>query len=105
MKFCGQCAAPLVAVYSSCGASNSPENNFCGQCAAPLGKSPPGRFAAPEIYTPKHLVEKVLTSKTANGQAAASARSFDDCDGDVPRDGHAVLSEQAEAEIRQPTTP
>jgi predicted ATPase/class 3 adenylate cyclase len=64
-RFCGQCAAPLASVCPSCGASNPPENKFCGQCAAPLGKSAQTRFAAPESYTPKHLAERILTSKTA----------------------------------------
>src|SRR3989475_4177757 len=65
MKFCGQCAAPLASVCASCGASNPPENRFCGQCAALLGKSAAPRFASPESYTPKHLAEKILTSKSA----------------------------------------
>jgi hypothetical protein len=64
-RFCGQCAAPLAAVCPSCGASNPPENKFCGQCAAPLDKPARPRFAAPESYTPKHLAEKILTSKAA----------------------------------------
>jgi class 3 adenylate cyclase len=64
-RFCGQCAAPLAAVCPSCGASNPPENKFCGQCAAPIGKPAQPRFAAPESYTPKHLAEKILTSKSA----------------------------------------
>jgi len=39
---------------------------FCGQCAAPLGPaaSTP-KFAAPETYTPRHLAEKILTSRSA----------------------------------------
>jgi class 3 adenylate cyclase len=67
MKFCGQCAAPLASVCSSCGAANPPGNKFCGQCAAPLtvGNHSEPRFASPEVYTPKHLAEKVLTSKAA----------------------------------------
>ena len=64
-RFCGQCAAPLAAVCPSCGASNPPENKFCGQCAAPLDKPAQPRFAAPESYTPRHLAEKILTSKSA----------------------------------------
>jgi class 3 adenylate cyclase/tetratricopeptide (TPR) repeat protein len=64
-RFCGQCAAPLASVCPSCGASNPPENKFCGQCAAPLDKSAQPRFAAPESYTPRHLAEKILTSKAA----------------------------------------
>src|SRR5256886_7984594 len=65
MRFCGQCATPLASICSSCGASNPPENKFCGQCAAPLDKSDQLRFASPESYTPKHLAEKILTSKSA----------------------------------------
>src|SRR5216683_810475 len=64
-RFCGQCAAPLASVCPSCGGSNPPENKFCGQCAAPLDKPAQPRFAAPESYTPKHLAEKILTSKAA----------------------------------------
>src|SRR5437764_1104675 len=64
-RFCGQCAARLAFVCPSCGASNPPANKFCGQCAAPLDKPAQPRFAAPESYTPKHLAEKILTSKAA----------------------------------------
>jgi len=64
-RFCGQCAAPLASVCPSCGASNPPENKFCGQCAAPLDQPARSRFAAPESYTPQHLAEKILTSRTA----------------------------------------
>ncbi len=65
MKFCGECAAPLAATCPSCGAANPPENKFCGQCAAPLRTTPTAKFAAPDSYTPKHLAEKILTSKSA----------------------------------------
>ncbi len=64
MRFCGQCAAPLEAVCPSCGAANPPGHKFCGQCAAPLEPSQPSRFLAPDAYTPKHLAEKILTSKS-----------------------------------------
>jgi len=64
-KFCGQCAAPLAAACPSCGATNPPENKFCGQCATPLLTTPLTKFAAPGSYTPKHLAEKILTSRVA----------------------------------------
>jgi hypothetical protein len=64
-RFCGQCAAPLAFVCPSCGATNPPANKSCGQCAAPLEKPAQPRFAAPEAYTPQHLVESILTSKSA----------------------------------------
>jgi class 3 adenylate cyclase/tetratricopeptide (TPR) repeat protein len=63
-RFCGQCAAPFVSVCPSCGASNPPENKFCGQCAVAFDRSAQPRLS-PEAYTPKHLAEKILTSKSA----------------------------------------
>jgi len=66
MKFCGQCAAPLAALCPACGAANPSENRFCGHCAAPLGQAPAAtKFASPDSYTPRHLAEKILTSKAA----------------------------------------
>src|SRR5262245_21980629 len=65
-KFCGECGARLTAVCPSCGASNAPGQKFCGECGASLGQgAPPGKFASPETYTPKHLAKKILTSKSA----------------------------------------
>jgi predicted ATPase/class 3 adenylate cyclase len=64
-RFCGQCAAPLVAICPSCGARNPPENKFCGQCAVSLDRPAQPRFASPEAYTPKHLAEKILTTGSA----------------------------------------
>jgi class 3 adenylate cyclase/tetratricopeptide (TPR) repeat protein len=65
MRFCGQCATPLAYTCPSCGAANPPENKFCGQCAAPFRIPSTTKFAAPDSYTPKHLAEKILTSKAA----------------------------------------
>ena len=65
MRFCGQCAAPLAAVCPSCGAANPAGHKFCGQCAAPLNSVTEPRLASPDSYTPKHLAEKILTSKAA----------------------------------------
>ena len=65
MKFCGQCAAPLLAACPACGTVNPPGNRFCGQCAAPLLADSPAKVAGPDSYTPKHLAEKILTSKSA----------------------------------------
>src|SRR5207245_8181052 len=65
MRFCGQCASPLASACPVCGAANPPVNKFCGQCAAPLGKPTQSRFASPDAYTPRHLAEKILTSKAA----------------------------------------
>jgi class 3 adenylate cyclase/tetratricopeptide (TPR) repeat protein len=65
-KFCGECGAGLAAACSACGASNPPKQKFCGECGTALtGARTPRQFAAPESYTPKHLAEKILTSKAA----------------------------------------
>src|SRR3989454_2594330 len=66
VKFCGECGARLESACAACGAANPPGNKFCGQCGAPLVQAPSStKFALPEIYTPKHLAEKILTSKNA----------------------------------------
>ncbi|MBI4637273.1 MAG: AAA family ATPase [Candidatus Rokubacteria bacterium] len=65
MKFCGQCATPLVSTCPSCRTANPTDNKFCGQCASPLGAPVQQRFASPETFTPKHLAEKILTSRSA----------------------------------------
>ena len=64
-KFCGQCAALLALLCAACGAPNPPDNRFCGQCAAPLRPATAPGVSAPEAYTPRHLAEKILTSKGA----------------------------------------
>jgi class 3 adenylate cyclase/tetratricopeptide (TPR) repeat protein len=64
-RFCGQCAAPLASACAACGASNPPGNRFCGQCAAALDGAAPARLTAPSAYTPRHLAEKILTSRAA----------------------------------------
>src|SRR5713226_8805860 len=66
-RFCSKCGAALAAACSSCGFSNEPGDEFCGGCGERLGAAPSTvtRFASPETYTPKHLAEKILTSKAA----------------------------------------
>jgi len=63
---CEECAAPLARTCSNCSTPLSPTAKFCPECAHPVaaGTAEP-RFASPESYTPKHLAEKILTSKSA----------------------------------------
>ena len=66
LKFCGECGARLAALCASCGAANSPEQKFCGECGTKLSAdSAKARLPSPDSYTPKHLAEKILTSKAA----------------------------------------
>ncbi|MGH7354480.1 MAG: adenylate/guanylate cyclase domain-containing protein, partial [Candidatus Rokuibacteriota bacterium] len=66
-RFCSKCAEPLAVVCASCGFTNDPGDEFCGGCAQSLltGPSTPSKFQSPQNYTPKHLAEKILTSKAA----------------------------------------
>ena len=66
-KFCLECATPLALRCSNCGTQLPASAKFCLECAQPVSTGPlvRQRFAAPEAYTPKHLAEKILTSKTA----------------------------------------
>ena len=67
-KFCGECAAFLAAALAcpSCGTSNPKGRKFCDSCgerlAEPVKPPPP---PGPRSYTPKHLAEKILTSRSA----------------------------------------
>ena len=66
VKFCGECGARLASVCASCSAANPPGNRFCGECGASLVQAPAAtKFSSPETYTPKHLAEKILTSKSS----------------------------------------
>jgi len=64
-RFCGQCGTALVVVCSACRAANPPAHKFCGQCGKALAASSATRFHAPAAYTPKHLADKILTSRSA----------------------------------------
>jgi class 3 adenylate cyclase len=51
---------------ANCGAQLSPTAKFCPECAHPMSDEARRlRFTSPEIYTPKYLAEKILSSKTA----------------------------------------
>jgi class 3 adenylate cyclase/tetratricopeptide (TPR) repeat protein len=65
-RFCSKCAAPLAVVCPSCGFTNDPGDEFCGGCAQSLrAAAMPRKFQPPDTYTPKHLAQKILSSKAA----------------------------------------
>ena len=66
MKFCGECGTRLTVLCSECGARNAPSQKFCGECGARLVvRTPAEHSPSPQSYTPKHLAEKILTSRAA----------------------------------------
>jgi len=66
-NFCEECAAPLARICGNCGRQLSSRAKFCPACAHPTGLAAQGStaFPSPQSYTPKHLAEKILTSKSA----------------------------------------
>src|ERR1051326_4987836 len=73
MKFCGECGERLQNVCPACKALNPPNHKFCGECgqrlsaAAPPEPAPAAQLlsSAPETYTPKHLAQRILSSREA----------------------------------------
>ncbi|HET8533764.1 MAG TPA: adenylate/guanylate cyclase domain-containing protein, partial [Methylomirabilota bacterium] len=66
-RFCLGCGARLALACGACGVELPGGARFCLQCGQAVGgdTAAPVRSPAPETYTPKHLVEKILTSKAA----------------------------------------
>lgn len=68
MAFCGRCGTRLPAGCPSCGFANPEGFVFCGKCGArltPEAAPPSLQVTSPQAYTPKHLAEKILTSRGA----------------------------------------
>jgi len=68
-KFCEECGAPLARRCSKCGNALSASAKFCPECGEPAAGgaavATSTRFATPEAYTPRHLAEQILVSRTA----------------------------------------
>ena len=122
-KFCGECGARLPAGCPACGHPNPAGQKFCGECgaalaaapktavsaeaaprvdrepAAPSRTVPAARDTSPSTYTPKHLVEKILTSRSAiEGERKLVTVMFTDVSGFTamserldPEEVHAIM--------------
>src|SRR5260370_758632 len=67
-RFCGECGLSFASTCPACGFLNEGSEKFCGGCgrSLTLSAAPAGpKFHSPHVYTPKHLVEKILTSRSA----------------------------------------
>src|SRR5215467_10255000 len=64
-KFCEECGGPLTRSCPNCGTPLSASAKFCSECAHPLAEPlVQPRFSSLESYTPKHLAEKILSSRS-----------------------------------------
>ena len=120
-KFCAACGARLTMICQACETPNEIGETFCGECGASLGgrasrravgadegnaagskngsagASPSQRF--PRSYTPKHLADKILQSKSAlEGERKQVTVLFADIKGSMelaeqvdPEEWHQIL--------------
>ncbi len=66
-KFCTECGAKLSLVCPHCQAEIRPTEKFCGECGQDLRglkEASPINYEQPQSYTPKHLADKILTTKS-----------------------------------------
>ena len=61
--FCPGCGTRLVRSCASCGTELPAGARFCLRCGQPVGTLP--RSTSPAFYTPNHIAEKILSSKSA----------------------------------------
>ena len=65
-KFCLECGTAFARTCSNCGIELPPKAKFCLECGHKVGASDPRRTEpVPDSYTPKHLADKILTSRAA----------------------------------------
>jgi len=100
LKFCGECGAHHASVCPACGGPSAPTQKFCGECGALLSPgAPAAKFTTPDAYTPKHLAERILTSKAAlEGERKQVTVLFADLKGSMelladrdPEEAHKLL--------------
>ena len=68
VKFCEDCGAKMEVKCPSCGAFIAMGKRFCGECGHNLGKHKEARsvnYSEPQSYTPKHLADKILTTRSS----------------------------------------
>src|SRR6184192_3080892 len=100
-RFCGECGASLTrdVTCAGCGQANPVGHKFCNGCGQRLGESAGAAERAPRAYTPKHLAEKILTSRSAlEGERKQVTVLFADVKGSMelgekvdPEDRHRIM--------------
>ncbi len=63
-RFCDGCGTPLVLACAGCGAELRAQARFCDGCGAPVARAAAEPRAVRD-YTPRHLVDKVLATRSA----------------------------------------
>jgi class 3 adenylate cyclase/tetratricopeptide (TPR) repeat protein len=90
-RFCFECGGRLSLVCGQCGAELPPGVKFCNRCGKPAAETQ--SRPEPRSYTPRHLAEKILTSRTAlEGERKQVTVLFADVQGSM------ALAEQVDPE-------
>ena len=91
-KFCLECGTALALKCAVCGTELPAGAKFCLECGQSVGAQPAiaTRFISPETYTPKHLAEKSLTSKSALERERKPVTADADGRYPVPRPGQSA---------------
>lgn len=104
-KFCGDCGARLANRCAHCGAESPGDKKFCGDCGAALAHVSDSSVRSaslrpdPRAYTPKHLADRILQSKSAlEGERKQVTVLFADVKGSMelaeqldPEEWHTIL--------------
>jgi class 3 adenylate cyclase len=66
-KFCLECGTRLAVTCAQCGTELPAGAKFCLECGQPVSSQSAAqpKFTSPVAYTPKHLADKILTSRSA----------------------------------------
>ncbi len=67
-RFCTECGSKLILRCPQCGSEIEGAEKFCGECSSDLRRPAEDRpldTSTPSSYTPKHLADQILTSKSA----------------------------------------
>lgn len=101
--FCEECGCRLETTCGNCKESNRLSAKFCKKCGHPMGAvavaPPASRFGSPDTYTPRHLAEKILSSRAAlQGERKHVTNLFADLKGSMelladrdPEEAHNLL--------------
>ncbi len=67
-KFCNECGHKFEIKCPECRTTNRPGSKFCDECGYDLKvpkESPSVNYSEPQSYTPKHLADKILTTRSS----------------------------------------
>ena len=67
-KFCKECGTNLELTCPQCGNAYAQDTKFCDECGHDLQvpkETSPVDYSEPQSYTPKHLADKILTTKSS----------------------------------------